>query len=207
MKRFPLLLFLSLYESPTRANFVPLDINFAVTVTVYVCRYHFFHYLLHSPVMTDLHSLRLFIQHWTVVTILLKWTKEEEKERHWARSLSLSLSFFSYLCIDQIFLSPFFFLSFFILSKWNAKKKKASRRDVCLRSIDKRRAGEEVFVCIYTLETNKKWHTTTTTDASRCVSWSEKDIVHVRRSMNGSFKNWLLPILRRETSWIGSIKL
>jgi hypothetical protein len=63
MKRFPLLLFsLSLYESPTRANFVPLDINFAVTVTVYVCRYHFFHYLLHSPVMTDLHSPRLFIE-------------------------------------------------------------------------------------------------------------------------------------------------
>ncbi len=152
MKRFPLLLFsLSLYESPTRANFVPLDINFAVTVTVYVCRYHFFHYLLHSPVMTDLHSLRLFIQHWTVVTILLKWTKEEEKERHWARSLSLSLSFFSYLCIDQIFLSPFLFFSF---SKWNAKKKKASRRDVCLRSIDKKTCGWRSF-CMYIYTWNK----------------------------------------------------
>ncbi len=38
------------------------------------------------------------------------------------------------------------------------KRKKAidSRPDVRLRSIDKRRADEEDFVCIYTLETNKK---------------------------------------------------
>ncbi len=42
------------------------------------------------------------------------------------------------------------------------KRKEAqdSRPDVRLRSIDKRRADEEVFVCmcvcVYTLETNKK---------------------------------------------------
>ena len=125
--------------------------------------------------------------------------------------LSVSLSHLLSMCIDQIFWSSFsavFLIDIYILSNWNAKEEKRDGRpDMCLRWIDKRRVNEKVFVYIYTLETNKEWHRMKMTDASRCVSWSAKDIVHVRRSSNGSFKNWLLPIRRRETSWIDQIKL
>jgi hypothetical protein len=173
-----------------------------------ICRYYFSLYLLHSPVMIDLYSLRLFIQQWTVVTTFSSGRKRRRK-KDIEHCLSLSLSSPIYVYI-KYFRVLFFFLFLYSI-KMKRKEAQDSRPDVRLRSIDKRRADEEVFVCmcvcVYTLETNKKWHTTATTDASRCVSWSEKDIGHVSRSTNGSFKNWLLPIRRRETSWIGSIKL
>lgn len=177
---------------------------------MYVCRYHFFHYLLHSPVMTDLHSLRLFV-HTTLNSshYFFKWSKGEENKRHWTLSLFLSLgvsfSFFFYLCIDQIFWSLFFILFYQSETQKKARKEIAVRTCAFIQLIKDVRTKK--FLYIYTLETNKKWHTKATTDASRCVSWSEKDIVHVRRSTDGSFKNWLLPIRRRETSWIGSINL
>ena len=63
---------------------------------------------------------------------------------------------------SNIFESLFFLLSsssfFSSIDSIKMKRKPAidSRPDMRLRSIDERRADEEVFLYIYTLETNKK---------------------------------------------------
>jgi len=91
------LFFLS--DSPTRANFVSLDINSAVIVTVCVVTISSITYFIHSPVMTDLHSLRLFIQHWTVATTFSSGRigRRRRKKKDIEHFLFLSLS--SAICI------------------------------------------------------------------------------------------------------------
>ncbi len=84
-----------------------------------------------------------------------KWTKGEENKKDIEHFLSLSLSSPIYVYIKYF---RVLFLAFFCFYSIKMKRKEAkdSRPDMSLRSIDKRRADEEVFVCIYTLETNKK---------------------------------------------------
>jgi hypothetical protein len=130
MKRFPFLFFL--LESPTRANFVSLDINSAVTVTVYVsvcvCESLPFLPLLTSftcydrssfspPVHSTLNSSHYFSSG-------RKRRRKKDIEHFFSLPLSLSLFLLLSMYRSNIFESFFSY----ILSKWNAKRPKIAVR-------------------------------------------------------------------------------